>query len=212
MVKRIICIAVALFFLFLIASPIIVRSVVGGEKYFLLGISDAFELFLSVAGKLAIIVTVPIGLILFYRWAYDALLPEEKQWIRTVGAASVLLFIFGAILGILLFPRLVGIARWISAVYGAYLIISIKELVDMALMMAILTGLVFQFPLVMFFLIRTGILPERVFRENRHIAYGLFFIVSMFITPGDMLFTDLILTAVFVGLYEATLFVAGRKA
>ncbi len=201
-----------LFLIFLAVSPFLVRVFVKGSRYYLFGVADTFEFFFSIAAKLALLVWVPIVVVWVYTWASDALLPEEKQWIKQVGVVSVLLFFVGAIVGALLFPRVMGIVQWIAALYGANLLISMRELVDFALTMVVLTGIAFQFPVVMYFLIRLGIVQKKVFCENRHVAYMFFLVLSMLITPGDMLFTDLILTLLFVLLYESTLAIARRKA
>ena len=62
-------------------------------------------------------------------------------------------------------------------------------------------GLVFQTPLIMVFLNRTGIVPVDGFRKARRMAVLIGFIVSAFLTPPDP-FSLLLMAGPLVLLYE----------
>ena len=206
LLKRSIYLIVAAFIFFLFVSPLLVSVIVKNDgNFYLFGVGKTFEFVFSLAAKLSLLFSLPIVLLWFYRWSSDAFLPEEKRWIKRIGTFSVLLFFAGAVVGLFLAPRLIGIAEFLSKLYKAKLLISIGELVDLYLTIMLLTGLAFQFPVFVYLSIRSGILKKTFFTEHRRTIYLLFFVISMLITPGDMLVTDLLLTTILIILFELSL-------
>lgn len=92
--------------------------------------------------------------------------------------------------------------------------LSISKFVSFALMLLIAFGLVFELPLLSFFLTKLGIISPQFLIQKRKQAIIALFIVAAVLTPPDV-FTQLLMAGPLLGLYEISILVsklARRKA
>lgn len=92
--------------------------------------------------------------------------------------------------------------------------LSISKFVSFALMLLIAFGLVFELPLLSFFLTKLGIISPQFLIQKRKQAIIVLFIVAAVLTPPDV-FTQLLMAGPLLGLYEISILVsklARRKA
>lgn len=85
----------------------------------------------------------------------------------------------------------------------------IGEYISFLFIMTVAFGLAFQLPLVVYFLVRSGIVPIEVFRRYRKISILAIVIIAACIAPPDLL-SHLMLSVPMVLLFELGLLVAAR--
>ncbi len=73
------------------------------------------------------------------------------------------------------------------------------------------TGLIFELPILVFFLSKIGILTPKVMRKHRKHAIVVFFILSGIITPPDI-FSQFLVSLPLLGLYEVSISISSRVA
>lgn len=169
------------------------------------GIGDIIGFYFTAPAVVAILIAFPVISILFYQWVKDALFPQEKSFIVKYAQISALFFLFGVVLSFFLVPRLVDLSAYFGRLLGVTIIYSAREIFNIWLALAVVLGIVFQFPILISLLIRAGIVSKEALRAARLYLYPLFYLVSAVITPGDLLVTDLLLLLIFVVLYEGSI-------
>lgn len=80
--------------------------------------------------------------------------------------------------------------------------ISMSSFVSFVLYLTLPFGLLFQFPVVVYFVARVGLLSPGFLAHNRRYAILLVFILAAFLTPGTDPFSQLLLAIPMVILYE----------
>lgn len=85
----------------------------------------------------------------------------------------------------------------------------IGEYLNFLFVMTIAFGLAFQLPLVVYFLVRSGIVPAAMFRKYRKIVILLIVFIAGCIAPPDLL-SHILLSAPMIVLFELGLYIATR--
>ena len=86
----------------------------------------------------------------------------------------------------------------------------IGEYLSFVLILTIAFGSAFQMPLVVVFLVRTGIVPIQVLRSYRKVVYLVVVIIAGLIAPPDLL-SHIMLSGPMIGLFEIGLKLAARS-
>ncbi len=74
---------------------------------------------------------------------------------------------------------------------------------------AISCGLVFEMPVIMYFLSKMGLISASFLRTYRRYAYVIILIIAAIVTPPDVV-SQMIVTIPLVILYEGSIFIAAR--
>jgi len=80
--------------------------------------------------------------------------------------------------------------------------ISTSSFVNFVLYLTLPFGFLFQFPVIVYFMARVGLLSPGFLAHNRRYAILLVFILAAFLTPGTDPFSQLLLAIPMVVLYE----------
>ncbi len=153
-----------------------------------------------------LILALPYVLAQIYKFVAPALLPQEKRYLIPVLAFATLLFLGGlAFAYVIILPFalefFVGLAT-----EDIKPDISIDQYIGFVLRLCFLFGIVFELPVVSFFLAQIGILTERFMRTyRRHAIIGIFVLAAVF-TPPDP-FTQVLLAIPLILLYEFSIFI-----
>jgi sec-independent protein translocase protein TatC len=86
----------------------------------------------------------------------------------------------------------------------------IGEYLSFLFVMTVAFGLAFQLPLVVYFLVRSGIVPAAMFRRYRKVVILLIVFIAGCIAPPDLL-SHILLSGPMVLLFEIGLFIAARS-
>ena len=198
---------------FLLAEPII--------KLLLTPLPDAEVVFLTVGGgffvylRVAIIVGLLLALpvVLYQLWAFVApgLLPDERRAALPWIPMTVVFFLLGALVAWVTLPYAVGFLIGFQIEGSLTALPSAEAYFSFVTIMFLLFGLVMQFPIVLIFLDRLGILRvEQLRTMRRYVLLGVV-IFAVVVTPGGDPISPMVLSATMYMLYEFTIFFIQRR-
>ena len=162
---------------------------------------EMFFIYLKVAFIAGLLLATPV---IFYQlWLFIApgLYQKEKRLVIPFVASSTLLFVGGALFGyFLVFPFgfkffLAYVSDYIKALP------SVREYFSLSVKMLFAFGIIFELPVVIFFLAKIGLVTPQFLKKNRKYAVLLAFIVGAILTPPDV-FSQCMMAVPLLVLYE----------
>jgi sec-independent protein translocase protein TatC len=84
---------------------------------------------------------------------------------------------------------------------------SVKQYFSFSIKLLLAFGVVFELPVVMFFLARMGLVTSDLLRRKRKYAILLTFVMASILTPPDVI-TQLMMAGPLIILYEISIFIA----
>lgn len=165
------------------------------------------HIWVSIIGGL--ILSSPYVLWELWRFVRPALHEKEKKYTTGVVFFASVLFIIG-----ILFSYYVIVPMTINFL-GNYQVtplvkntISISSYISTVTILTFIMGIVFELPIVIYFLTKIGLLGPGFMRRNRKYAIVIILIVAAVITPSSDIPTLLLVSAPLYILYEASIFVS----
>lgn len=151
------------------------------------GVAEAFFTKLKVSAIAAVFLAFPF--ILYHAWQFVApgLLDQEKQYARPFVVFGTIFFLVGAAFCYeVVFP--IGFAFFLAEyqTIGVDPSIRISEYLSFTSMMMLAFGVVFELPLVVFFLARMGLVTHRTMIRQGRYALLVIIIVAAILTPPDV--------------------------
>ncbi len=167
-------------------------------------------IFTNPTGMISLIITLGmyLGLVLaspivFYEiWLFVApgLYRHERKAVATFLTFSIGLFLGGIAFGY--YVMLPYVLRFVISFRGSFVpFISINEYFDLVLMVLIGLGVLFELPVLIFFLSVFGVVTPRFLWKNTRYAILVITIIAAVLTPSPDATTMLIFMAPMVGLY-----------
>ena len=164
---------------------------------------------MSFAAVGGLVVTFPYILWEFWRFIRPGLQPaERKRLTGTVAVMSALFFIGVAFAYFVLTPFSIGFLanfQISSKVHNQW---KIGTVVSLVTQLTVAGGLLFEFPVLAYYLGKIGILTTAFMREYRRHAYVALIFVAAIITPPDVL-SQILIFIPLVMLYEVSIAVCG---
>ncbi|HLP16505.1 MAG TPA: twin-arginine translocase subunit TatC [Bacteroidota bacterium] len=165
-------------------------------------------LYMEVVLFAALIGAMPV--ILYQLWAFIApgLMPNERQYASRIVFFTSVCFLGGVAFGYFI---LVPTALAFFAGFGTQSIelnIAADRYISFILSMILGAGLVFELPMVTFFLAKFGIVTPAFMRKYRRHAIILILIVAAVVTPTPDIITQSLLAGPMYLLYELSIFIA----
>lgn len=198
----------------LIAGPVR-QALPEGTSLVFITATEPFFTYLKIGALAGLLVSMPV--IFWQIWSFVApgLYQNEKRYVIPFVIASTFCFAAGAYFGFqFVFPMAFKVliefgtgSGELSAMLsmGSYLSLSSKLLLAF--------GLVFELPVVIFFLARLGVVDHKMLARNRKFALLAAFLTGAMLTPPDV-FSQTALALPFIVLYEIGIIVArlfGKK-
>lgn len=175
-------------------------------------LSSQFMTHLSTSIYLAMLGASPYIVVELFRFITPALYDNERRYSVTIAIAVYTLFIFGVLMSYYaLFPfafRFLGTYQVDARVVNQ---INLDSYITTFTTLSFLMGVVFQIPVVTFFLAKMGIVDAAMMAHYRRHALVLIALVAAIITPPDLL-TLVLVTVPMYALYEVSIHVAARVA
>ena len=160
------------------------------------------NLLITLAIYLGIVLASPIVLHQFWLFVAPALYKHEKAATTGFLFSTVLLFLGGIAFGY--FVMLPSVLRFLISFQGPVVpLISINEYFDLTLMVLLGVGLVFELPILIFFLTLFGIVTPKFLFANSKYAILIIAIIAAIVTPTPDALTMLVFMAPMVILYFA---------
>jgi sec-independent protein translocase protein TatC len=173
-------------------------------------LSGQFMMSFSTSFMIGFIVAFPYVFWEFWRFVRPALKEQELKYARGIVFWSSLLFFFGV-----LFAYYVIAPFTINFFANYQLSPSFKNIITMANYYETMTdlimgmGLVFELPVIVFFLSRVGILTPRLMRAQRRYAIVVILVLAAIITPPDW-FSIWLVAIPLIFLYEVGIGISAR--
>jgi len=173
--------------------------------------AGAFLALISISLWTAAIVGLPYLAVEIWRFIAPGLFSRERRLIPLVLIVTIVCFIMGALLAyFVVLPIAIRFFLNIgSDLFRPY--IEVKEYLSFSMRLILAFGIVFELPVLSFFLSRLGLLTPAVMRTIRGYAIFGIAVLSAMITPPDPA-SMLLLMGPLVLLYEVSIFVSWLAA
>jgi sec-independent protein translocase protein TatC len=178
-----------------------------GDRLIFTNLPEMFLTYLKTAVICGIMLTAPV---LFHQlWMFIApgLYQHEKKYAIPFVVFSTILFVGGALFGYFIvfpfgFKFFLGFANeYIQALP------SVKQYFSFAIKLLFAFGIVFELPVVAFFLSKMGIVTPEFLKKKRKYALLMTFVMAAVLTPPDVI-TQLMMAGPLIILYEIGILVA----
>ena len=176
-----------------------------------IGFGEAFITSVSISFTAGLIFAFPYVFWELWRFVSPGLYATERNAARGVVFICSFLFMMGVSFGYFIIAPfainfLVG-----YTIPGVENTTTLDSYIGYMVMFTLPMGLVFELPIVVYFLAKVGLIGPGTMREFRRHAIVVILIVAAFLSPPDAVSQVLIALPLF-GLYEASILVAAREA
>jgi sec-independent protein translocase protein TatC len=146
---------------------------------------ESFSIRLKVSAYLGFIIASPVVLWQLWRFITPGLYEREKRYAIPFVVSSIALFLMGAGLALLTFPKTLDFFRAFGG-SSLELLYSPGKYLGLLVLMMLIFGIGFEFPIVLVFLEIAGVLSWRQLAGWRRYAIVGIFVLDAIITPsGD---------------------------
>jgi sec-independent protein translocase protein TatC len=179
-----------------------------GDSLIFTSLPEMFLTYLKVALVSGVLLAAPL---LFYEmWMFvtPGLYRNEKKLVIPFVISSTILFVGGALFGyFVVFPFGFKFFIGFSNEYVKALP-SVKQYFGFSLKLLFAFGVVFELPVIIFFLSKLGLVTPKLLRQKRKYAILLTFVTAAILTPPDVV-TQCMMAGPLIILYEIGIIVAG---
>lgn len=163
---------------------------------------------LTLSLMVALFIGIPVLVYEGFMFIGKGLYKNEKMFFIRIVPFSFLLFLAGAALAYFaVLPVVFKYTIFYSTDVASPQISVIKTIYTL-ITLIVGFGIVFQFPLLLVFSIKMGILKHGYLKGKRMIIYGVLFAFALFVSPDPSAVSELIVAAVLVVLFEFSLIIA----
>jgi sec-independent protein translocase protein TatC len=138
---------------------------------------------LSVSGYIGIMLASPVILWQLWRFITPGLHRNEKKYAIPFVLSSVLLFALGAFMAWLTFPK--ALSFFLSSGGDVETLFNPTPYLKLIFLMMVVSGIVFELPLLLVFLQLVGVVKSRQLRSWRRYAICVNFVVAAVATPSQ---------------------------
>ncbi len=157
-----------------------------------------------------VIIGAPFLIYHLWKFVEPALYPDEREGMRFASLGATLCFMAGIAFGYLIVTPLslqfFAAFELSSEIANEF---DITKYFSMVAMWSLGVGILFELPVVIYFLAKAGILTSDMLRKGRKIAIVIILILGAIITPPDPI-SQLIVALPLFGLYEVATLLAAR--
>jgi sec-independent protein translocase protein TatC len=178
----------------------------GGNKLKYTHPADPFTVLITASFTIGIVIALPV--IIYQAWAFlaPALYANEKKVVLPVIFGAISLFVSGVLLSFyVVLPKTIGWLMAIAANTDALEpMITYRDYFSFAVNMSLAFGLCFELPIVILMLALLGIVTPEFLRRYRRHAGILCIVAGAFLSPGDLIWTTILLAIPLYLLYEVS--------
>jgi len=169
-----------------------------------------FVMHLKISAVLGFIVAFPYLLWEAWRFIEPGLYEEERKYSKGIIFISSLLFMIGVCFGyFILSPFSINFFATYSVSEAIQNNIALDSYISIITTLTMASGIMFELPMVVYFLSRLGLLTPDFMRNHRRHAFMIILIISAIITPADVFSQVLVSLPIYV-LYELSILVSAR--
>ncbi len=169
-----------------------------------------FMVHIMVSFVVGIIAAFPYILWELWRFIKPGLASTEQRAVRGVVFFASVLFLIGVAFGYyILAPMSIQFLGTYTVSASVPNLVDLNSYISTITSLTLWTGLVFELPMVIYFLAHTGLVGPGFLRTYRRHAYVGILVVAAIITPPDVT-SQLIVSIPLIGLYELSILMAAR--
>lgn len=196
--------------LFSLSEPFITIVPKGGKvsDLIFLGPAEAFWAHLKISLIAGIVATSPLIFIEIWRFVSPGLHSSEKKFAIPFVIVTSGLFIFGTLFCFLIVLPFAMKFLLNFKTQSLTPMISVEKYIDFCLKFILAFGVVFELPVVIVFLTRSGLVSIETLSKNRKYAVLLAFVAAALLTPTPDAFNQTLMAVPIIVLYEGGLMAA----
>jgi sec-independent protein translocase protein TatC len=165
---------------------------------------------ISVAMVAGLILAFPVILWEFWQFFKPALRANEAKYAKGAVFAASMLFFTGVLFGYyMLAPLSLHFLSSYEISPEVTNQINVRSYIGTLTSVCLATGLVFELPIIAFFLTKIGLITPTFMRKYRKHAIVVIFIIAAIITPPDVFSQTLVAIPLLI-LYEVSIFISAR--
>lgn len=183
---------------------------VGEFRIINIEMSGQFLMHLQAAAVIGIVVAFPYIFWEIWRFIKPGLRKKEVQYTQGVIFFTSILFVIGVLFGyLILTPFAVNFFATYKVSETVANDFTLTNYVSFLTMFTLLSGLIFELPMAVYFLSKLGLVTPQFMRDYRRHAVVIMLIVSAIITPADV-GTQLLVFIPLYMLYEISIFISAN--
>ncbi len=165
-------------------------------------------LFFEVAIVAGVIISLPNIFYQLWKFIAPALKRNERKYISAIVTFSTLCFLLGVVFAY--FVMLPMSLRFAAKFGSAEIknVFAIDEYMSIIISIMLGCGLVFELPMISYFLTKLGILTPAFMKKYRRHAIVVIFVAAAFLSPGTDPVSQIILALPLILLYEISIFIS----
>lgn len=178
------------------------------EGLIVTGVTEAFFVKLKLSFISGFVLAFPIVVIAIWRFFKPALYPHERKYVYILFPITLLLFVGGVLFAY--YGVLQLILNFLIYIAGENLetFFKVDQYVSFVMAFIIPFGLVFELPVIVFFLSKIGVIHYKTLARNRKYAILAIVVIAAALTPGPDPISQLMMAAPMYILYEISIWVA----
>jgi sec-independent protein translocase protein TatC len=177
------------------------------DKLVYLNPTEPFNLYLKIAALAGLFVTSPFVLYQVWMFISPGLYRHEKRYVVPFMVSTIALFLSGGFFGYkVVYPQALAFLIHFGRQFQP--MITISEYTSLFLSIILGMGLIFEMPILIFFLALMGMITARFMWKNFRYAILLIFIIAAIVTPTPDILSMCIFAAPMVALYAISIGIA----
>ena len=177
------------------------------QKLVYLNPTDPFNIYLKIAALAGLFLTSPYVLYQVWMFISPGLYRREKRYLVPFMVSTIALFISGGYFGYkIVYPRALEFLIHLGSQMQP--MITISEYTQLFMSIVLGMGLIFEMPILVFFLAFMGIMSPGFMIKNFCYAIMIIFIIAAIVTPSPDALNMCIFAAPMLGLYALSIGVA----
>lgn len=169
-----------------------------------------FMTHITVSMTIGLLAAAPYVVYELFGFVKPALYENERRYSNRIMVAVVVLFFLGVVMNyFVIFPVSVKFLGTYQVSEGVVNTIALSSYISTFTTLSLMMGLVFEIPVLAYFLARAGLVSGDLLARYRRHAFVIIMIVAALITPPDA-FTLALMTIPLYSLYEISILIARR--
>ena len=197
----------AVFAEFIVQKVLLAPLLAVGLKAQVLAPYGIVMLYIQAVLVCGLVLSMPNTLYWLWKFVAPGLMPNERRYVSGIVGSTSFFFFAGCAFGYFI---LVPTALTFFANFGTENIslnIAVDRYITFLLALVLGTGLVFELPMVAYFLAKLGIISAAFMRKYRRHAYVVILLIAGIVTPTPDMVTQLLMASPMFVLYELSIFI-----
>ncbi|WP_257351399.1 twin-arginine translocase subunit TatC [Pseudalkalibacillus decolorationis] len=171
-------------------------------------ITDPINVFLDFAFLIGILLTSPVALYQLWAFVSPGLFEKERTATLAYIPMTFILFVGGiAFSYFIVFPFVIDFMNGLAEILGVEEEYGINEYFHFLFRLTLPFGILFQFPVVVMFLTRLGIVTPEWLGKIRKYSYFVLLVIAGLITPPELI-SHMLVTLPLILLYEISILIS----